>query len=437
MLDLGFGLDADAWRVANAAFDLRNHGTYHASRFPGYPILEFSNALVIPYGWVVTNALTMLVSLISVIAFVQILKTIDCRKGGLLTITYAFFPLLWQNSTNTMDYMWALCFIMLAWLFLLHKRWAVAGLMMGLAVGSRPQAAVLIFPCLYLIYRHAQSIRETTTFLLTSFLVTGFLFSPLILTYGGAFIRHYPAQTTILQIGYQTLKQIGLPATLLLLLLVITSRQTIRGMIAEHNRNDVFILLCVIVVLISFVAAPYHLEYIILAIPFGLILLYRIGNRLSVLLFSISLLLQAFVTIASFQHNVEGTITLSLIAKGTLSTNVEQRRKQLELSERFTEANIGNHSIVIAGPWLPIIAYLDENVSSTEGIKKMYDSNQPCASVWNFQRDISYRYLLHVDELKKLKAMSYRIYYLAKVREFTKDIHSYDLDDYGAVPLSL
>ena len=31
LLDLGYGLDADAWRIANSAFDMRYHGIYHAS----------------------------------------------------------------------------------------------------------------------------------------------------------------------------------------------------------------------------------------------------------------------------------------------------------------------------------------------------------------------------------------------------------------------
>ncbi|KPK64173.1 hypothetical protein AMJ83_04045 [candidate division WOR_3 bacterium SM23_42] len=437
LLNLGFGLDADAWRIANSAFDLRYHGVYHASRFPGYPLLEFLNAAVIQFGWVATNSLTMLVSLISVITFVQILKTLDCRKGGLLTITYAFLPLLWQNSTNTMDYMWALCFIMFVWLFLLNKKWVIAGLMMGLTLGSRPQAAVLIPPCLFLIYHHDRNVKDVARFLLASLFATGFLFSPLFLTYGLTFIRHYPAQTSIFQIGYQTIKQIGLPATLSLLILLITSRRGLRSMITEQNRNDMFILLCVILVLISFAATPYHLEYIILAIPFGLMLLYRIGSRPFVVLFSVLLLLHAFVTIGGFQHNVDGEITPRLIAQGAMSSNAGERKQQLVLAENLNQTSIDNHSIVIAGPWLPILAYLDDEVSSTVGVKKMYDSNRPGAGVWNFQRDISYRYLLHLDEVKALKAKNYRIYYITRVREFTEDIHGYDLDDYGAVYLSV
>ena len=437
LLNLGFGLDADAWRIANSAFDIRHHGIYHASRFPGYPFVEFLNALIIDFGWVATNSLTMLLSLISVITFVRILKSINYQKGALLIITYAFLPLLWQNSTNTMDYMPALGFIMFVWLFLLHRKWIIAGLIMGLACASRPQAAFFTLPFVFLIYRHDGSIKEVTRFLLASLFATGILFSPLFLTYGWSFFRHYPTQTTIFQMGYQAIKHFGLTAMLSLLVLIMTSWRGLRTVIAEHNSNDTFIMLCVLVVLISFAITPYHLEYIILAIPFALILLDRIGKRPLVILFSVFLLLHAFVTIVGFQHTTAGTITTRLIAQGAINVRATERKQQLAIAQNLIRTGVADHSVVIAGPWLPILAHLDDNVSSTKGTKKMYDSNQPHEGVRNFQRDISYRYLLSLDELKELRDKNYQVYYITGIREFTKEIHGYDLDDYDAVSLSI
>ncbi len=67
LLNLGFGSDPDAWRIANSAFDLHYFNVYHPSRFPGYPLPEIFNSLVINYGWLATNIITMIISLISVI----------------------------------------------------------------------------------------------------------------------------------------------------------------------------------------------------------------------------------------------------------------------------------------------------------------------------------------------------------------------------------
>lgn len=117
LLNLGFGIDADAWRIANSAFDLWNSHVYHTSRFPGYLLPEYVNSLIIDHGWIATNSMTMILSLISVIFFARILKDLNVKNKGLLVLTYAFLPVLWINSTNTMDYMWALTFIVIAWFF--------------------------------------------------------------------------------------------------------------------------------------------------------------------------------------------------------------------------------------------------------------------------------------------------------------------------------
>lgn len=39
-LDAGYGVNADAWRVARAAHEIATTGQYSVSRFPGYPIQE-------------------------------------------------------------------------------------------------------------------------------------------------------------------------------------------------------------------------------------------------------------------------------------------------------------------------------------------------------------------------------------------------------------
>lgn len=121
-LNLGFRVDPDAWRIAGSAFDLSYFHVYHPSRFPGYLFPEYFNALLIHYGWIATNAATMVISLISVVVFAKILNELNVKnRGGVLVITYAFLPILWINSTVTIDYMWALAFILLTWLFILNS----------------------------------------------------------------------------------------------------------------------------------------------------------------------------------------------------------------------------------------------------------------------------------------------------------------------------
>lgn len=437
LLDLGFGLDADAWRVANTAFDLKHHSQYHASRFPGYPVPEFVNSLLIDHGWLATNSLTMLLTLISVFVFARILKILDYRNRGLLIITYAFLPILWINSANTMDYMWSLCFIMLTWFLILRKRWVVAGLMTGLATGSRLPALILVLPFLYLCYSEKQNIRNTMKYLFSAIIIAALSYTPLLLTYGLGFIRRYPTETGLLQIGYLAIKHFGLLSLTALVVLLVLSHRELHRVIARHDRHIIFALFAVLVGLVAFAAMPYHIEYVIPFIPFVLLLTYRVGKKPLLILFSVLALSHAFVTVVNVQHIGRGQICTSIFERGMIIRNVTARKQQQEFAQRLMEARIDDHSTVVIGSWLPILAYLDENVSSVRETKRMYDPNRPREGVRNFRRDISYRYLLTLHELQQLVKENCMLYYIEGIREFTIDVYGYDLADYQTTYLNI
>jgi len=63
-LSAGFGSDDDAWRVAVAATRLRNGKEYIPSRLPGYPVQEYTTALIVPYGATAVNLLSVLMVLV-------------------------------------------------------------------------------------------------------------------------------------------------------------------------------------------------------------------------------------------------------------------------------------------------------------------------------------------------------------------------------------
>lgn len=437
LLDLGFGLDADAWRIANSAYDIKHHLLYHASRFPGYPVPEFVNSLVIGHGWSATNGLTMVISLFSLIMFVYIQRILDGPNRGLLTLAYAFLPILWINSTNTMDYMWSLCFILLAWFLILRGKYMISGLLFGLAIGSRPSSIVFVLPFLFLVHGHEHGVKNTVKFLAITILTTIVLYAPVFAAHGWSFIRSYPAQTSLLQTGYMAVKHFGLPALAMLPVLIVSSIHGIRNLMSKHGLNDTFIVLSVGVALITFALMPYHIEYLIPAMPFILLLLGRIAKTPVLIVICLLSLCHAFLTIGNFQHLENNTIRTQLIDQGALINDIEARQQQLTFARNLIAAPVTDHSVVILGPWLPILAYLDEDVSSAPEVKKMYDCNSVRAQVCNFKHDLCYRYLLTSDEVEELLASDYRIYYIEGIREFTKDVYDYDLADFETIYLRI
>lgn len=437
MLFLGFGLDPDAWRIANSAFDLRYHFVYHTSRFPGYPLPEFINSLLINFGWTATNSLTMLLSLLSVLAFAHLLKEWRIGNKGLLTVTYAFTPLLLINSTNSMDYMWGLSLIVFSWFLIVRMRFVTGGVVMGLAVSARPQVILFLIPLVFLLCRSDFRKRHIIQFVVASLVVSTILFLPVYVTYGFGFIHHYPPRTTWLQTGYGAIKHFGLPSLGVLILIGVTSLKGFRAMVCKPAKNDLFILLSLIIAFLSFAVTPYHFEYLIPVVPFGLIFISRIGKKPLLILFCCLVLLHGFLAFASIQHTGDRHISIRAVDDGAVIKNITARRRQIADAIKITEADVDAHSVILVGPWLPIITYLGNDISSTEHTKKMYDSNIQEQGVWNFRRKIWYRYLINLDELTLLLNDNFRVYYIRGVREYTKEIYGYDLNEHGATLFEL
>ncbi|MBE0431971.1 hypothetical protein IBX73_00745 [candidate division WOR-3 bacterium] len=427
MLFLGFGLDPDAWRIANTSFDLRYHLAYHTSRFPGYPVPEFVNSLAITRGWAATNTLTMLLSLVSVFILERIAGILAIRNRNLLIFTYAFLPILWINSTNTMDYMWSLCFILLTWLLILKHRWLVAGIAMGLAIGSRPQAAILALPFIYLCYSISGGKRRTIEFLVSSVITTFLLFAPLVSTYGLSFVKAYPVSTDVLQIGYMAIRHFGLPAISMLILTVLLSYRDLHNTVAQHNTRDVFFLLALLLALASFIAIDGHVEYVIIFIPFALMFIYQTCRRPLLIILSVLLISHAFITVGSFKHLGEKRLQVRIFGPGAIFNNIEARRTQLSYGRELANTDIPARSVVIAGTWLPVLANLDADVSSCAGAKRMYDCNRPRAGVRDFNRDVCYRYLAGIDEIAAMKNDNYHIFYIDGAVELTARTYGFDL----------
>src|SRR6185295_15047413 len=100
-----------------------------------------------------TNLLTVFVALVGLWLFARIVRELDLPNRGLLVAGFAFTPLLWINSMTTMDYMWALTFILGAYYFLIGRDAALAGIFLGLAVGSRMTSAAMLVPFIAYMWR--------------------------------------------------------------------------------------------------------------------------------------------------------------------------------------------------------------------------------------------------------------------------------------------
>ena len=146
LLPTGYGTDTDGWSLARAARSIAESGIYRASRQPGNPVQEFGSAAVIGLGAWAVNALTAAMTLAAALIFALLLRRLGARVDAMAGAALVFVPVVYIASASGMDYAWGLAFLLGATLAVVLGRHALAGLLLGLAIGSRITSAVFALP---------------------------------------------------------------------------------------------------------------------------------------------------------------------------------------------------------------------------------------------------------------------------------------------------
>jgi hypothetical protein len=191
----GLGTDNDGWALAGAAARLARTGVYRPSRLPGFPLQEFAGAAIVRLGG--TDGLVVTATLMAVAAallLARLLRLLGARVDALPAATLAFVPVIYVASASAMDYTWGLALVIGAMLALVERRPALAGLLLGLAIGTRITSAVLVAP-LALMARPgrdgAPAWRGAAVLAIVAGAVGTLCFVPVLLSAGPRFLTYY------------------------------------------------------------------------------------------------------------------------------------------------------------------------------------------------------------------------------------------------------
>jgi len=113
------------------------------------------------------------------------------RRDGVLA-TIAFVPVIYINSTVSLDYVWALGFLIGSLYTVVLGRPALAGIALGAAIGCRLTSGAMIVPlCLLLVETAPKGIRipRAAVFAFSAILVGAVSYLPVLLSYGPEFLR--------------------------------------------------------------------------------------------------------------------------------------------------------------------------------------------------------------------------------------------------------
>ncbi len=327
-IENGYGAEEDSWGLVLNARSMDLSGTYTYSRLPGHPIQE-GVLWLMPYaGAFVFNLWSVFFSLVCVLFFILILKHYKL-PFMLPALALAMLPVFYIQSVSSIDYLWALAFILAAWYALLRNKFLISGLLLGLAFGCRITSALYVLPMLIIIWSGSGEKRLSRSLILMS--AAGFTalltYIPALTEYGtGIFSTYrlpYPPLAKVLykgSIGVAGLT--GMVALMWALIFIIKNRK--QKVTAETSllprHHGLAMIVAILLTLALYIRLPEKSAFLIPALPFLLLLIsVRIRQKIPAAVFHVLLILSPFLAGMNLSDPYRGSVHSANALKFTVA----------------------------------------------------------------------------------------------------------------------
>jgi hypothetical protein len=443
-LATSYGTDPDAWRIALSGLWLWDHHEFYPSRLPGYPVVELANAAVIKGGPLATNSLTLVVSLVGVWFFARIAERLALPHRGMVVPAFAFTPLLWINSMTTMDYMWALTFILGAYLCLLRRSSVLAGLMLGLAIGSRATSAFMVLPLLAYMWRDGRH-SEIRPFVVSAIAVSLAAFAPIYWKYEIGFLNFYDSE-----VGYKAVLRLlakdclGLTGAAAVAVAAALSLPRLLRLPADvfRDKNVMVWALAIAVTGMSFARLPHEAAYLIPIYPFAFFIMARYFRPAALAGTLAVIVLAGFIDLTSPGEEISASALLDARpGRGLVLSNDETMRKQIEFADDVKSIGAtSNNTIVALGFVYPIFVvrnYDELNVGKLEEDESAISQLSDKGKAEDPRRGITYVWLLDFDSFSDFREREATFMYTPDAVRSTAALYEYRPGLYGAALIDL
>ena len=411
-----YGIDPDSYRVIIAAEKMIEKGEYYASRFPGYPVHELCVALMLKGGPFASNIASAFSSTVASILLILIAGYLGVRENILVGLTFAFTPVIYINSTATMDYIWAIAFILGSFYFIIKQKPVLAGILLGISIGCRITSGAMILPFSIYWALHSRNLnndrKNISVFIATSLLTGALFYIPVINQYGFNFLKFVNKYPPLITVIYKASVGVwGVIGSLALLLWIVylsfrwhRTKKLINNISISKN-----VIVCIVVILIyiiAYIRLPHEAGYLIPLVPFVLILISLITPS------HVLRIVFLLIIISSFFFYVGKTGTS---IKGPIIEDHCSRLYEAEYAEDVIKAvgMLQEKSVIVAGWRLPRI----ESIIGHDNLDK-------------------YGKLVYLikdnDEYLEYLKNGYSIYFLKGMDEYNAKIYGIDLKAKGA-----
>jgi len=418
---LGYGYDPDAWSVAEAGRYWRITLEYIFSRPPGYPLLEGMMVFIPPGAWWLSNIITVFVGALIVLLFYRLSKFELLQRPFWVAFLFLVTPVFWITSSETMDYVYALVWILGSYHGLLARRPWLSAVLLGIACGFRPVSGIFIVPSIIMLMLERSSSKTVILYILVFGLSGVLAFSPVLLTYGLDFIPGFELRFWPLQIGYRAVQVFGVVGTIVVGAVALVAMLNQRLSISSRwmtRPKFAYAISAITMVFILFIRVPDESAYLLPAVPFILILLDRLVGSLRWVapLLVASVLLSAIISPQFWMLNaVDGMKwTRQLVVQpGTVVQDWQDRKRQISFAYAVLEADIPCGSLVISGWSLPSIRYL----------KNLNNAAKSCP----LGQSIQYVHLLTRDEIVKATRSGTKVFWVGRASRYSEYIQGFRL----------
>jgi hypothetical protein len=202
----GFGSEDDSWGLILNAQLMAKTGEYSFSRLPGHPLQEYLFSFFPNAPALFFNGLSALFSFIAAYYFYIAATFLKIRNALTWTLIFLSIPIIWISSVYTIDYLWALAFILAAFYYLLKEKLLIAGILLGCAIACRITSGAVLIGFLFMNGNpfSTQNLKRNLILGCTTLIVAMAWFTPAFLRYGISFFGTYPLPYPSLpKIGYK------------------------------------------------------------------------------------------------------------------------------------------------------------------------------------------------------------------------------------------
>ncbi|HLG34820.1 MAG TPA: hypothetical protein VI757_08075 [Bacteroidia bacterium] len=444
----GFGTDEDSWGVALTALNIHDTFQYEVSRFPGFPVHEIISALFISGGAAALNFLTAVMSSLAVLFFVCALQQMRFRYPYLAGIAFAFTPVVFMHSADTIDYMWAMAFLMLSFLLILQNNILLSAIILAVATGCRITSLAMLMPyCILLIDKNSDTRKNAVViarYAAMALACSVIIYLPVILKYGNAFFTFYDLS------GYPTISKVlykfsfgvwgilGCAAIFYgIASLLFSSPLKAKRFLLPKTTNEKHVIAWLVAIdltIIIFVRLPYESGYLIPIIPFTILVFGKYLHDKAFIYFSLLLIASPWLLGVSTQNKSDSPPPAQVSAqfklfsqslnidffRGAVCTDAEARKTTDAFADSvIQEAQyISDTSVILCGWWSTKVMYKYALLPDEEKNKM-----------------ITWGHYLSKDELIGYVQKRYHIFYLPMQDSLEKKLYGIDIKYFGAVPL--